>query len=516
MPPRLVIHRPARSPAPAHREQALQACVAGARALQLGSTAQAMRHYGTAISLAPNDADIAMLHGVALRSIGQLQEAQRELIRAIALDAQRADSFTQLAQTYRMAGDRAQAAQAFHTAATLRPTDAIAWRDAAESLRLADRLEQGLQAATHAASLAPDDPSIANTTALLLYRSGRIADAVALCERARITSPDDVHLALTHGMLCRTLGQHSLGWALYERRLELPAFAKRVCAPASPRWDGTPLNGRSILIRAEQGLGDQLQFVRWATQLHARGASQVTVQCDTPLVRLFRTIAGIDVVVPADRPAPVHSVHADCCSLPHLMRTDGEMLGGLVPYLHPDSGDSAHNTARNSCASERASADRRLRLGIVWSGSPLQEDNRFRSIPLEQLLPALTRPDVELVILQQGPGRTQLDPLRPDTRATLTDAAASCGDMYDTALVAQQCDVVLSVCTSVAHLAGALGRPTWLLLATPAEWRWGVDTDHSPYYPTMRLFRQQRAGDWTPVLQDVRVALATVLKEPRG
>lgn len=511
--PRAVDHRPVSPPASARRDQALQACLNGARALQIGSTAQALKHYTHAVSLAPDDAEIAALHGVALRGVARLSDAQRELIRAIALDPQRADSYTQLAQTYRMAGDRAQAAQAFLMAATLRTRDATAWRDAAESLRLADRLDDGLRAAQHAATLAPDDASIANTTALLLHRGGRLHEALELCERVRATAKDDVHLALTHGMLCRTLGRHDVGWALYERRLELPAFTQRPFASTSQRWDGAPLDGRSILVRAEQGLGDQLHFGRWATLLRARGAAHVIVQCATPLVRLLRTLPGVDSVVASDRPAPPHAVHVDCCSLPHLLWTGGEMLGHLVPYLHPVNADGrADGRADGSAdAVQSATRDARFRVGIVWSGSPLQEDNRFRSIPLAQLLPAITRPDVEIVVLQQGPGRTQLDALDGSARAALTDVAPSCADMYDTALAAAQCDVVLSVCTSVVHLAGALGLPTWLMLGTPAEWRWGAEGERTALYPTMRLFRQQRAGDWSTVLQTVRNALSAAI-----
>jgi Flp pilus assembly protein TadD len=503
--PRTIDHHPVSPPASAHRDRALQACLNGARALQIGSTAQALEHYTHAVSLAPDDAEIAALHGVALRGVARLSDAQREFIRAIALDPERADSYTQLAQTYRMAGDRVQAAQAFLMAATLRTHDAIVWRDAAESLRLADRFDDGLRAAQHAATLAPNDASIANTTALLLHRSGQLGDALELCERARATDPDDVHLALTHGMLYRTLGRHDMGWALYERRLELPAFTQRPFAPTSPRWDGARLDGRSILVRAEQGLGDQLHFGRWVTLLRARGAAQVIVQCATPLVRLLRTLPGVDTVVASDRPAPPHAVHVDCCSLPHLLRTGDEMFGTLVPYLHPSRADGAAGVV------QPATPAGRFRLGIVWSGSPLQEDNRFRSIQLAQLLPAITRVDVEIVVLQQGPGRTQLDTLDSTARAALTDAAPACADMYDTALAAMQCDAVLSVCTSVVHLAGALGLPTWLMLGTPAEWRWGADGERTPLYPTMRLFRQQRAGDWSNVLDDVRTALSATI-----
>ncbi len=498
MPPRSPLTSLLRAHIASRRERALAECIAGAHALQHGKTDAALQRYVAGVALAPHDADIAALHGVALRSAARLHDAQRELIRAIALDASRADSFTQLAQTYRMAGDRPQAAQAFLAAATKLPHDAIAWRDAAEALRLADRITDGLTAAHHAASLAPCDASIANTTALLLHRAGRITDAIALCERVRCIDPDDLHLALTHAMLSRTLGRYDDGWALYERRLELPAFTQRPFPPTSPHWDGSPLAGRSILVRAEQGLGDQIHFLRWACLLNARGASEVIVQAAPPLVRLFRGADGIDIVVASDRPAPVHAVHVNHGSLPYLLRTGGDMRGDRVPYLQSANGSSIL-PARTAG---------QLRLGIVWGGSPLQEDNRFRSIPLAALLQAITRPNVEIVVLQQGPARTQLHALDSAVSTALIDAAPSCADMYDTARLAAECDVVLSVCTSVAHLAGALGLPTWLMLGTPAEWRWGINADRTDLYPTMRLFRQEQPGDWTSVLNAVRIAIS--------
>ncbi|MBC7840773.1 MAG: glycosyltransferase family protein [Gemmatimonadaceae bacterium] len=508
MPPNSLPRTAARPGPPSRRDRALAECKAGALALQMGKTEAGLKRYAAGVSLAPNDADIAALHGVALRSAARLVQAQRELIRAIALDASRADSFTQLAQTYRLAGDRAQAANAFLAAARLRGTDAIAWRDAAEALRLADRIDDGLTTAQHAASLAPSDPDIANTTALLLHRAGRLEEALALCERARAIAPDALHLSLTHAMLCRTLGRYELGWSLYERRLELPALLQRPFAPTSPRWDGSPLAGRSILVRAEQGLGDQIQFLRWASMLQARGAADVMVQAAPALVRLFRSAPGVDLVIASDRPAPSHWVHVDIGSLPHLLRTGDDLRADLVPYLSTTAADASSGRLQ---LAPRAAA---LRVGIVWGGSPLQEDNRFRSVPLPGLLAAILRPEVEVVVLQQGPAREQLDSIDPVLRGTLHDAAAACSDMYDTAVVASQCDLVISMCTSVVHLAGALALPTWLMLATPAEWRWGASGERSALYPSLRLFRQQQSGDWTSVLDAIRRAM-TQLCEAR-
>ncbi len=485
----------------APRDRALRECLAGAHALKAGKTSIAMRRYAAATALAPQDADIAALHGVALRDAGRMADSQRELIRAIALDAHRADSYTQLAQTYVVVGDRAQAAEARFAAAVLQPAHAIAWRDAAEAFRLCGRVADGLHAARHAAALAPADASIANSFALLLHRSNQLPEALALCESARQQTPDDLHLSLTHAMLLRTVGEYPRGWALHERRLELPELMQRPHTPTTPRWSGAPLTGHHILVRAEQGLGDQVQFVRWASTLRERGAARVTVQAAAPLVRLLRTAPFLDDVVAADRPAPPHDVHVDIMSLPHLLRTGGDMLAGMVPYLRAP-GDTPAVVSAIAPRPHGAT-----RIGIVWGGTPLHADDRSRSMPLLALRPVLMRRDVQVALLQHGAVREQLDELPSALRAAMIDVTPACADMGDTAHVMATCDIVLTVDTSVAHVAGALGCTTWVMVSAPAEWRWGVDRHDSPFYPTVRVFRQPQAGDWTSVVQDVCLAL---------
>jgi tetratricopeptide (TPR) repeat protein len=501
MPPRPSFRSALRPGAALRRDRALAECVAGARALQLGQTKAALERYAAGVALAPQDADIAALHGVALRGAARLHDAQRELIRAIALDTSRADSYTQLAQTYRMAGDTTQAAAAFLASAMLRPADAVAWRDAAEALRLAGRISEGLETAYHAATLAPDDPSIANTTALLLHRSDRPDDALALCERTRVQSPHDMHLALTHSMLLRSCGRYDQGWSLYEMRLDLPELQQRPCTPSSPHWNGSSLAGRHVLVRAEQGLGDQVQFVRWAMLLRAHGAARVTVQTAPALVRLLRTAPHIDAVIASDLLAPPHHVHVDLLSLPHLLRSGADMHADMVPYL------AAPGIAPDVAQSMGPKPTHSMRIGLVWAGTPAHADDHFRSMPLTALSAVLSRQDVQIVVLQQGAGRAELDRLDPKVRERFIDAAPQCSDMGDTAHVMARCDVVLTVDTAVAHVAGALAAPAWVMVAQPSEWRWGQGTADSLFYPSVRILRQARGGDWASVAAQVDRAI---------
>jgi tetratricopeptide (TPR) repeat protein len=499
MPPRTCPPSLARPRITTPRDRAVAECVTGAQAVTAGRIEAGLKRYRAGIALAPHDADVAAVHGVALRSANRLQDAQRELIRAIALDPQRADSYLQLGHTFFMVKDYAQAASALLAAATLNGSDAYTWRDTAEAMRLSHRLTEGLQIARHAASLDDRDPSIANTLALLLHRNGALDEALALCTRIRAHAPDECGLALTYGMLLRTCEQHTEGWALFERRLDLPEFLQRPHPPASPRWDGTPLDGRHIVVRGEQGLGDQVQFVRWTALLRAQGATRITVQCAVPLMRLLQTMPTIDDVVPMDAIAPPHDVHADVMSLPHLLHTGDDMLARLVPYLQV-SRDNALLEARLSAAPRNG----RLRLGLVWGGTPMHTEDHSRSMPLASLLPVLQRRDVQIVVLQQGPSRAQLDALAPTVRESLLDVADQCTDMADTAQVLTDCDVLLSVDTSVAHVAGAIGVPIWVMVAHPAEWRWGRDRNDSLYYPHCTVLRQQQRGDWSAVVDRVQ------------
>jgi Flp pilus assembly protein TadD/ADP-heptose:LPS heptosyltransferase len=484
------------------RDRALAECAAGARAIAAGHTAAGLKRYAAAVALAPHDADVAAVHGVGLRSAGRLQDAQRELIRAIALDTQRADSYVQLARTFSMVQDFAQAADAFLAAATLTRTDPFLWRDTAEAMRRSHRLADGVAIARHAASMDERDPSIANTLALLLHRTGAIDEALALCERVRSHAPDDCNLSLTHAMLLRTCGQHEPGWALHERRLELPELTQRPNPPQSPRWDGSPLAARHILVRGEQGLGDQVQFVRWASLLRDHGAARITVQCAAPLVTLLQTLHGVDAVIAMDDLAPAHDVHVDVMSLPHVLRTGDEMFGAMVPYL-----EAQHVSATLEARLTAAPREGRLRLGLVWGGTPQHTEDRSRSMPLATLLPILERTDVQIVVLQQGPSREQLDAVPADLRGTFVDVATDYTDMADTAQVLMACDAVLSVDTSVAHVAGALGVPTWVMVAHPAEWRWGRDRGDCPYYPATQVLRQASGGDWSHVVHGAMTAI---------
>ena len=264
-----------------------------------------------------------------------------------------------------------------------------------------------------------------------------------------------------------------------------------------PRWDGSSLQGQTILLFAEQGLGDTLHFIRYAPLVKQTGAT-VIVQCQGPLLRLLSTCAGIDCLVPEDAEPPGFDVQAPLPSLPGLARTTLASIPAQLPYLSADPELRVR-------WQEALSGVRDFKVGIAWQGNTGHKRDRQRSVPLLAFLPLARIPDVRLVSLQKGPGREQLYE-HPDHLAVL-DMADQLGDFADTAALMSNLDLVVTVDTAVAHLAGALGLPVWVALPLCPDWRWLLEREDSPWYPSMRLFRQTTLGDWSGVFDRLTRAL---------
>lgn len=298
------------------------------------------------------------------------------------------------------------------------------------------------------------------------------------------------HLALAHELL--KAGHFLAGWREYEWRWQAGGLNPEQFP--QPLWNGEALEGRTILLWAEQGLGDTIQFIRLARQVHNMGA-RVVVECQPALVRLLRSAAGLDLVVPYGETLPPFDYHLPLQSLPRLLGLTVERIPAAVPYLAAE--------ARQAEAWQQALARfPRPRISITWSGNPQQARNRWRSVPLDAFAP-LAAVQATFFSLQK-----QTSPAdHPPGPLTLLPLAPYCHDLADSAAALAAIDLVISCDTSVAHLAGALGRSVWVLLDRDADWRWMEDRQDSPWYPTMRLFRQTKPGDWKPVLEQVAAEL---------
>ncbi len=285
------------------------------------------------------------------------------------------------------------------------------------------------------------------------------------------------------------------GWPEYEWR-----WRRQDASPPAltqPLWDGSSLQGKSILLYPEQGLGDTLQFIRYAPLVKQTGAT-VIVQCQPPLLRLLATCAGIDRLLPEGADLPPFDVQAPLLSLPRILRTTLASIPANIPYLSADPDLRARWRQSLSGVAD-------FKVGIAWQGNPGHKRDRQRSVPLAAFAPLAEAPGVRLVSLQKGPGHEQLTELAE--RLRVLDLTDELEDFADTAALLSNLDLVITVDTAVAHLAGAMGIPVWVALPIVPDWRWLLERQDSPWYPTMRLFRQTAWGDWAGVFERLTGAL---------
>jgi hypothetical protein len=288
------------------------------------------------------------------------------------------------------------------------------------------------------------------------------------------------------------------GWQHYEWRWRWEGFPERERPFATPRWEGENLDGARILLHGEQGFGDCIQFARYAPMVAALGG-RVILEVPRPLVRVMSTLRGVEIVVARGERLPEFGCTCPLMSLPRVFGTAVESIPASVPYLGVPDG----------VASDRMVCPPGVRrIGLVWGGSPGHQRDERRSIGLDLFCP-LTRLDgFRWYSLQKGPAAAALRTGPPDLK--VLDLASSIGDFADTAAIISQLDLVVTVDTSVAHLAGALGKPVWILVPAKSDWRWLLDRTDSPWYPTARLFRQRREGDWAREIDQVHQALLSL------
>ncbi len=389
----------------------------------------------------------------------------------------------------------------------LRPDHPQARLNLGNLLRTLGRLDEAAAHYQQALAWNPDHAQAHAGLGMVYYQQNRLTESVACTRRALALDPDD---ALTHknqGWTLLKLGDLEAGFRDYEWRWRIPGFPVRMPDFPQPCWDGSPLLGRTLLLHAEQGLGDTLQFIRYAPMLHGRGAARVLLLCPGELVRLLSGMDGLDQVLGPEHHGsgalPAFDCHAPLLSLPRLLGTTLETVPASVPYLSVPASLVAAWAARLPPALGRK------RVGLVWAGNPRRHQpdwtatDRRRSLPLSRLAPLMAQPGIQWISLQKDPPPEPPCPTAP----TVVDVMDQVMDLADTAALIAGLDLVIGVDTAVVHLAGALARPVWVLSRFDGCWRWLHDRDDSPWYPTLRLFRQPCPGDWDSVIAAVRAAL---------
>lgn len=328
--------------------------------------------------------------------------------------------------------------------------------------------------------------------AFRLAEGGDIPGAIRAYQSILDRAPGDETASTFLAQMLLMKGEFSRGWSLHERRPLPPLVARR--------WHGEPLRGRRIFVQGEQGFGDNLQFARYADPLARRGG-QVILGCPAGLGRLLSTVPGVQSVVEAGDVLPPLDCAVPMLSLPYLMGTRPDSIPNAVPYLSPDP-------ALMVSWGRRLSAHPGPRVGLVWAGNAQTVYDYRRSPGFSPYRQLLDLPGISFFSLQKGDGALAPGAAPPG----LVDLGPEIASFDDTAAIMTHLDLVISSCTSPAHLAGALGRPLWVVLSSFPDWRWMLDREDSPWYPTARLFRQGRGEGWDPLLGRIRQALAEVFR----
>ncbi len=446
-----------------------------------------------ALRLTPNSAAFHNGLGVVLFKLERTDEALAHYRAALALRPNFVDAHLNRGNALLAQQKFAEAEASYRAALTLKPNYPEGHANLGIALAEQGRWEEAEASYRRALSAKPDYAEALSNLGNVPAGLGRPEEALGSYEQSLRLRPDHAETHVAHALALLTLGDYLRGFAEYEWRWQTKEFGTTRLL-TQPVWDGSPLEGRTILLAFEQGLGDTLQFIRYAPLVKQRGGT-VIVACQQALLALLSGCAGIDRLVAHEGTLPDHDVYATLLSLPRIFGTTLETIPAQVPYLTPDAG-----LVERWRKEVGELAD--FKVGIVWQGNPQHRKDRQRSAPLSCFAPLARLPGVRLFSLQKGAGTEQLKtmPEITDLGSRLDEAA---GAFTDTAAVMKHLDLIITVDTAVAHLAGALAVPVWTVLSTAPDWRWLLRREDSLWYPTMRLIRQTQAGDWDTVFRRI-------------
>lgn len=468
----------------------------GVVALQSSQPQAAIACIDQAIALRPSVARYHVNRASALLAQGEMEAALAGCREALRLKRDFAEAYQMQGHILCDLGRPIEAITSYHQALRHNKNLPDLHNNLGLALRHAGRLKEAVGALQLARKRAPQDEQVLSNLGGVLKESARLDEAEAQYRAALRLRPGDPMLHFNLAIVLLLAGRLAEGWDEYEWRFK--AGVGRLPACSQPLWRGEPLAGRTLLVSAEQGLGDTIQFCRYVPMIAA--GERVVLEVQPQLTRFLGNLPGVTQVVAIGDTLPQFDLYCPLLSLPRL-----NVPPAVVPYLTAE-------TSRVAAWRERLGPNG-FKVGIVWQGNPSAPAERGRSVPLKHFLPLAHVPGVRLISLQKQDGLEQLAALPADvTVETLgPDFDADPDAFNDAAAVMQILDLVILSDTSVAHLAGALGRPVWLALQDVPDWRWMLDRSDSPWYPTMRLFRQRALGDWTAVFAEIAQQLAAIV-----
>lgn len=467
---------------------------------QKGRHDDAITHYIRAIELRPGEGMLRRNLGNAYLGRDMPDKALEHLRRALELGHDVSETWCDMAMALARQDRHESAIACFRRAVALSPDYAMAWFGMGVSQEILGDFPAANAAHTRALALDPRNRRAMHHFAQSLVSLGEVEVARRAVERL-IAEADAPEIRLIHARACLLAGDFVPGFQSYEHRW-IKATTTKPEMPM-PEWKGEDLRGKRIVLWAEQGMGDIIQFVRFAAVLKAHGAT-VYLLLPHELKPIMDKVAGVDrIIYPPDR-GPSADYHCALLSLPLHLGLKLESIPARVPYLSAP-GDRA--------LPEAIARARGIKIGVAWAGNPKHDNDRNRSIEPNRFLALAEIPGVSLFSLQIGPPAAKLAQIGAD--AFITDLAPAIKDWGDTAAILEKLDLVISVDTSIVHLAGALNRPVWALIPRAPDWRWMLERPDSPWYPSLRLFRQPVQGDWATVFRDVTATLRTMVRYRR-
>jgi tetratricopeptide (TPR) repeat protein len=494
--------------------------------LALGQTDQAIDCFRQALRIDPNFPKAHNNLGNALKAQDRLDDAFRCYAEAVRLNPHYAEAFYNWGLALEQKGEFDEAGKCFHQALRINPNFAEAYNSVGIGLQRDGKADEAIRSFQEALRLKPHLGEACTNLGNVHWEEGRLDEALACYEQVVSRHPDMAEPHFNRARLWLLKGDWTKGWPEYEWRWRSKHFPKQ--SFRQPRWDGSNLGRRTILLYGEQGLGDTLQFIRYVPCVKQRGG-RVILLCQAPLLRLLAGFPGLDQVTCQPSELPAFDVQAPLLSLPGILQTQP----ATVPYLHADAGLVEYwrqELQRDEGRGARGEVGRKtlnlatrhsplapaLKVGIAWQGNPGFIGDKRRSIELRYFIRLAQIKNVQLISLQKGPGAEQLSVVScklSDNRQLTTDnfpvldlgsrLDETSGAFMDTAAVMMNMDLVISSDTAVPHLAGALGVPVWVALARVPDWRWLLEREDSPWYPTMRLFRQKQIGQWDDVFERI-------------
>ncbi len=468
----------------------------GATLHDRGQFDKALTDYDRAIALSPDDAQALVNRGATLHEMGRSDEARMNFERALACEPDHVEALTNRGVALHDLARYGEALADHEHAIAVRPGDAAVLNNRGITLRKLHRLEEALASYDAALASRPDYAEALTNRGVTLHDLMRFDQALASYDRAIAQRPEDADALFFRGLSSLVTGDFEHGWLDYDWRRKAPSAKLKKRDFRQPLWLGADdIAGKTILLHSEQGFGDTIQFCRYLPQVAARGA-RVLMEVEEPLCELMTGLAGTIKIIAKGDPLPHFDFHCPLPSLPLAFKTRLETIPSHAPYLR---------VPRQALKDWEGllGAKRSPRIGLAWAGNAKHVRDLQRSIRLHDLLPLLEI-DATFVSLQKEIRAGDAQMLAAHK---VRQFAHELGDFSDTAALISQLDLVITVDTSVAHLAGALGKPVWILLTHVPDWRWLLDRDDSPWYPSARLFRQGETREWGSVVMRVRAAL---------